>query len=72
MRINHKIPPEEGEHRKRSGFLYFPKTIDYQTRWLERASWDEIYTITCSDEYTVHAGWEGFFWLEDYIDTESK
>lgn len=38
-----KQGPVDGEMRSRTGFLIFPKTIDGQTRWLERASWNERY-----------------------------
>ena len=37
----------EGDKRTRSGFLWFPKTIEGVTRWLERAEWEEQYIMTC-------------------------
>jgi hypothetical protein len=33
--------PKQGETRVRSGFLWLPMTIDRETRWLERATWEE-------------------------------
>lgn len=38
MRIKH---PMVGDTRERSGFLFFPKTINYETRWLEWARWEQ-------------------------------
>jgi hypothetical protein len=28
--------------RIQTGFLFLPKTINYQTRWLEFARWEEV------------------------------
>jgi hypothetical protein len=33
------ISPNVGDNRARRGFLFFPKTIDGETRWLEYAYW---------------------------------
>lgn len=41
MRWTKPKPPTEGECRLRRAFLWFPKTIDRETRWLERATWTE-------------------------------
>jgi len=60
MKINHKPPPDNKEIRKRDNFLWFPKTIDYQTRWLERAKWKEIYTWT-GDRYV----WKILEWVDE-------
>lgn len=35
--------PAEGDIRHRSEFLFFPKTINGKTRWLEHAQWTEKY-----------------------------
>jgi hypothetical protein len=35
--------PKEGETRKKCKFLWFPKTIGKETRWLELALWEEEY-----------------------------
>lgn len=29
--------------RTRSGFLWFPKKVNGETRWLEKANWIEVY-----------------------------
>jgi hypothetical protein len=32
---------ERDQLRERTGFLFFPKTINNETRWLEFARWEE-------------------------------
>ena len=36
-----RTQPDQGDLRDYSRFLWLPKTIKYQTRWLEHASWTE-------------------------------
>ena len=40
-----KPTPYNDDRRIREGFLWFPKTPlrEYETRWLERAKWEERY-----------------------------
>lgn len=54
MRFQH---PRAFESRTRSGFLWLPKQIDYETRWLERATWKEVYCPSLIK-------WLGTTWLE--------
>lgn len=35
--------PKLGDTRIQTKFLLLPLTIGYETRWLERASWKEVY-----------------------------
>jgi hypothetical protein len=49
--------PEDGALRKVTGFLWFPKTIGLETRWLEHANWLDCY---CS----IY-GWGAWRWLGD-------
>ncbi len=35
--------PEHGDLRQKQGFLFFPKYIKGQWRWLEFGYWDEVY-----------------------------
>lgn len=49
--------PEFGTIRIRSGFLFFPKRIGKETRWLELAVWAEEWM--CDDE------WEPVWWEAD-------
>lgn len=41
--------PSPGTTRRKFGFLWLPKTINNQIRWLEWAHWSEKYTThtTC-------------------------
>ena len=38
-------------YRKRKKFLFFPKTIDNEKRWLEVAEWEEYWHNNTSWEY---------------------
>ena len=42
MKINHKQYPYIDDTRIRVEFLWFPQTLEFQTQWLEWASWDEF------------------------------
>lgn len=33
---------KRGSYRTRSGFLFYPKLIDDEWRWLERTKWDQV------------------------------
>ena len=35
--------PKDGETREITRFLWFPKCIDSEWRWLEKASWEQYY-----------------------------
>lgn len=50
--------PRCGDYRVRQGFLWFPKTIGIETRWLERAKWKEQYVCT-----NIQKVWRAFEWL---------
>lgn len=41
MRWHHKQPPKKGDTRIRTAFLWQPKQIGHESRWLERARWRE-------------------------------
>ena len=43
MTWREKNQPKEGDLRVRSQFLFFPMTIEKQTRWFERGTWVELY-----------------------------
>ena len=64
MKITKHIP-YDGETRTVTRFLWFPKTIIYahdhkvETRWLEFASWTEVY---CELE---HERWIPVCWVDD-------
>ena len=43
MRWNKKEPPCVGNSRLRSRFLFLPKCVAGQWRWLEFAVWEEVF-----------------------------
>ena len=49
--------PENWTHRTRTAFLWLPKNIKGEMRWLETATWQEHY-------YGIFSG-RGF-WFADY------
>lgn len=53
----HHPNPQEGERRVRRAFLWWPRTIGNETRWLERAAWVE--------EWDREDGWEAIRWGYD-------
>lgn len=59
MRWRKKLKPfpKNGDTREVTKFLWFPKTIDNETRWLERTTWIQ--------EYVVTTGWDiPNFWMD--------
>lgn len=56
--------PECGSRSINKGFLFWPKTINYETRWLEYAYWEQ-------KVYYYQGGWdyEGTQWLskDEYL-----
>ena len=54
---------EEGETRVKRGFLFFPKTINNETRWLEYATWRE-HTIGQSDGCGSWFIWGELEWVD--------
>lgn len=64
MRWKH---PEFLETRIKTRFLIFPKTIENETRWLEKATWKEMYIKGLSST----GKWEELYWIkEQYIREE--
>lgn len=41
----------------RSWFLLFPKTIRHETRWLEWATWEEMYVVGVDYSAWMPARW---------------
>ena len=58
----------KGNTRRREGFLFFPKTINDETRWLCNAKWEQ--TVIETYEYDDICGpisylvWVDFLWLD--------
>ena len=42
IKLKEKRRCEEGEERVKSGFLFLPKKLGNEWRWLERAKWKQI------------------------------
>ena len=51
---------KEGDKRIRRGFLIFPKQLEYETRWLEVATWEE--ELKSGYEFSW---WEATRWVDD-------
>ena len=49
-----KIYPETGTIRVKTRFLFLPKWIDHEVRWLEVATWEERY---CRIGGWIEVGW---------------
>ena len=47
-----------GDRRIKQSYLFFPKRIDDNVRWLEWATWEDRY-------YGWRAGWAPIKWLEN-------
>jgi hypothetical protein len=54
MKIKYGSDIPFGSHRAREGFLFLPKYIDGEVRWLEYAYWEDIRTSV---------GWAAWEWL---------
>lgn len=57
--------PANDDTRVRSGFLFFPKTINGEVRWLERARWLEKYVWW---SMPIHqTGWVPQYWIDEEV-----
>ena len=55
--------PRPNETRVRTRFLWMPKTIDGQTRWLELAAWQERYSGVVSGVVSRVPVWDAVRWV---------
>ncbi len=62
MRSVAPLPPRLGEMRRRAGFLFLPKTIGRETRWLEWAAWDDIWSERLVTSLPVR-DWRPWAWV---------
>lgn len=46
--------PTVGEKRIHKGFLFLPKWIEREMRWLEQASWEEEYCAIMGNDFNVY------------------
>lgn len=49
MKYKLKAAPKIGELRNKSGFLFFPKMLGGEFRWLQRTDWQEVYHRSMED-----------------------
>lgn len=62
MRFYHTPQPLIGKLRTKQKFLWFPKTIENQTVWLQSARWMERYV-----QFISGRAWRATQWLDtDY------
>lgn len=54
--------PCTDDERQCKGYLFFPKKIGVETRWLERAYWSERYMRICGRH--VHYMWMATKWSD--------
>lgn len=54
--------PKPNDKRIRSGFLFLPKCINGEIRWLEFAWWEEMFVETYGREY-ISGEWATLKWL---------
>jgi hypothetical protein len=65
MKFISQPPPQDGDIRTRSAFLWFPKEIGLEMRWLERASWYERYIMPDLSPYPHRVlGWRAIGWAK--------
>lgn len=64
MKFIEKLGPKEGDLRARRGFLFLPKTIGRETRWLERAYWTEAYGPDYGRGRSAHHHWHATSWRQ--------
>lgn len=51
--------PEVGDKRVKTKFLWFPKKIGTEIRWLETATWVEVFVYQNGQVFWVSQYWEG-------------
>lgn len=70
MKINLKkylsTNPRIGQKRRKSGFLFFPKVIDGELRWLKYAAWIERYRYRFTSFGADFYGWEPEEWENNF------
>ena len=62
MKINHKPLSDENDKNIISKFLWFPKRIGYQTRWLEWVTWKREYKYYW---WCDSGKWVDLDWVDD-------
>jgi hypothetical protein len=63
MKLRYRAQPNLGDTREVRAFLWLPKRINGETRWLERAVWEESYIRLLMSDW-VFIGWRANRWLD--------
>lgn len=58
-----KPHPMDGDRRVVSKYLWFPKCLDGQYRWLGRESIEQAYYPVTS-EFDTYVGWQDLHWCK--------
>lgn len=65
MKINlGKVIADDGRYRIREGYLFFPKIINHELRWLTKATWEEKYHHVEAYGCQSYSWWERTRWLD--------
>jgi hypothetical protein len=72
MRWKPKPEHKAGDMRIKSGFLFFPKCLQGEWRWLEDASWGQELVVTHgyvggldgTPEETTYIYWQSIRWVQ--------
>lgn len=69
MRWYSKPRPKYGDIRVKYKFLLFPKWIDGEWRWFERAAWTETFMREGVPYYLefCRGSWQATAWLDDKL-----
>ena len=55
-----------GTTRQKTAFLWFPKEISHDVRWLEVATWEEeYYTWRGTLSYVLYGEWVATRWVDE-------
>lgn len=64
MRYLIKSKPLNGSKRVKTRFLFWPKTINKELRWLEKASWAQKYEVWEDFNYIQSNKWIDQRWID--------
>lgn len=64
MRWPERRKTQTGDTRIRAKFLLLPKTVNGETRWLEKATWLEEYDGSWKHYDLGFGEWRGVEWLD--------
>ena len=53
-----------GDERTKRAFLFLPRWIGEELRWLERATWREVAIRSCDTEGMPLVEWEAREWID--------